>query len=168
MHLGYLSERLVPFALFSDHVPSSEKKKMRSKILKNQRPVKTKIQEMPYSDKFSNKFLYDFIGHDSWTMFQLLGIDSSFVKCSVEEWEESNNYIYGKMVLSNLHVVNDAAERALGLATEKNTRTAPKTDCQQQALFKVVKGICEKLSKFATSTDVVTKKALKSIDYNWN
>ena len=123
---------------------------------------------MTHSDHFSSKSLYDFIGNDSWKMFKLLGIDPSFLKSSVVKWKESTSYLQGKEILSKLTVVNDAAERALELATEKNTKTAPKSDSQRQDLYKVVKGLREKLNKFATSTEVVTKKALKSIDYNWN
>ena len=167
-HMGYLSERLVPFALFSDHVPQSVKQKMKAAMLRNQDKEEIKAQKMPHSDHFSSKSLYDFIGNDSWKMFKLLGIDPSFLKSSVAKWKESSSYLQGKEILSKLPVVNDAAERALGLATEKNTKTAPKSDSQRQDLYKVVKGLREKLNKFATSTEVVTKKALKSIDYNWN
>ena len=101
-------------------------------------------------------------------MFKHLGIDSSFVKYPVREWEKCSSYLHGKQILSNLPVVNDTAERALGIATEKNTKTTPKTDDQQQDAFKIVKGMQEKLGIVATSTERVTKKALKSIDCEWN
>ena len=122
---------------------------------------------MPLSKNFSNIHLYDLVGKDSWKMFSLLGIDSEFLNIAVNKWTETSSYLKGKEILSNLPVVNDAAERALGLATEKNTNTAPKSDSQRQALYKVVKGLREKLSKLATSTEVVTKKSLTSVDYNW-
>ena len=166
-HMGYLSERLVPFAIFSDHVTTSMKKKMKDAMLRNQNEVENVPQKMPHSEKFSSKFLYDFIGNDSWKMFQLLGIDHTFLNIPVKKWKDSSTYLNGKEILSNLPVVNDAAERALGIATEKNTKTAPKSDCQRQALYKVVKGIRERLGKLATSTEVVTKKSLNSIDYSW-
>ena len=166
-HMGYLSERLVPFALFSDHVTLIMKKKIKDAMLKNQIEVENVPQKMPHSEKFSSKFLYDFIGNDSWKMFQLLGIDQTFLNIPVSKWKDSSSYINGKEIISNLPVVNDAAERALGIATEKNTKTAPKSDYQCQALYKVVKGVREKLGKSATSTEVVTKKSLNSIDYSW-
>ena len=119
-------------------------------MLKNQEKVEIKIQEMPHSHNLNSKFLNDFIGHDSWTMFKLLGIDSSFVKCPVKEWEKSNSYLHGKEILSNLPVVNDTAELVLGIATDKNTKTAPKTDDQRQDVFKIVKGMQEKFGNVAT------------------
>ena len=140
---------------------------MKAAMLRNQ-DKEIKAQKMLHSDHFSSKSLYDFIGNDSWKMFKLLGIDPSFLKSSVVKWKESTSYLQGKEILSKLPVVNDAAERALGIAAEENTKTAPKSDFQWQNLYKVVKGLREMLNKFATSTEVVTKKALKSIDYNWN
>ncbi|KAG0728430.1 hypothetical protein GWK47_032474 [Chionoecetes opilio] len=49
-----------------------------------------------------SKALKDFIGHDSWSMFELLGIDSSFVKLPVAQWNTSDNYRHGKKVVANL------------------------------------------------------------------
>ncbi|KAG0717293.1 hypothetical protein GWK47_054746 [Chionoecetes opilio] len=128
----------------------------------------TRKQEMPASHQLGSKALKDFIGHDSWSMFELLGIDSSFVKLPVAQWTTSDNYRHGKKVVANLPVVNDAAERALGLATDLNTNKAPKSEEQLQALYRVVKGVREKLHGLATSTEVVTKKSLASISYSWD
>ena len=81
----------------------------------------------------------------------------------------SDSYCHGKEVFAKLPGINDAAERALGLATDINTKTAPKSEIQLQALYKVVKGMREKLQKLATSTtELVTKRALSSVDYNWD
>ncbi|KAG0724108.1 hypothetical protein GWK47_041310 [Chionoecetes opilio] len=53
------------------------------------------------------------------------GVESSFVKLPVAQWTTSDNYRHGKKVVANLPVVNDAAERALGLATDLNTTRPP-------------------------------------------
>ena len=118
-HLGYLSERLVPFSLFSDNVPLAVKRKLRAAMLKNKSDGGNEPQKMPLSKNFSNIHLYDLVGKDSWKMFSLLGIDSEFLNIAVNKWTETSSYLKGKEILSNLPVVNDAAERALGLATEK-------------------------------------------------
>ena len=47
-HLGYLSERLVVLAVFSDHVSLPEKKKMQQALLKY-RPAVSTVQKVPYS-----------------------------------------------------------------------------------------------------------------------
>ena len=64
-------------------------------------------------------------------------------------------------------VVNDAAERTLGLATDKNTKEAPRNENDLQDLYKVVKGVREKFTSLATSAETVTKKTLNTVDYKW-
>ena len=163
-HLGYLSERLVVLAVFSDHVSLPEKKKMQQALLKYQ-PAVSPVQKVPYSKNMAKKQLHDFVGSDSWTMFHLLEINSSFLNDPVSEWNNCDSYLHGKDVLSNLPVVNDAAERALGLATEMSTNKTPKSKEQKQDRYKVVKAVREELAKFKTSVETVTKKALKKINY---
>ena len=112
-------------AIFSDHVSLPDKRKMQQALLKYQ-PAVSNVQQVPYSKDLAKKQLKDFIGSDSWTMFNLLEISSSFVNNPIQEWDTCDSYVHGKEVLSNLPVVNDAAERALGLASEMNTNRAPK------------------------------------------
>ena len=163
-HLWYLSERLVPFAFFSDHVTDIDKKNMRDALLEFS-PSTNTHQLMPDSRCFGVKLLKDFIGSDSWTMFKLLGIDSSFLYTPVSEWYKSDAYLHGKNVLSNLPVVNDAAERALGMATDRNTKKAPKSKEKKQASFKVVNHMRKTLNDLATSSESVTKRALNVVKY---
>ena len=91
-------------------------------------PTTNSAQSMPQSKNFGSKILKDFIGHDSWTMFKLLKVNSSFFNEPVAEWHTNTDYLHGQYVISNVPVVNDAAERALGLATEMNTKQAPKSE----------------------------------------
>ena len=77
-------------------------------------------------------------------------------------------YEHAKLVVSKLPVANDAAERALGLATETNSKSCPQTEVKLQALYKVIKGVQEKLKKQAKSNEVVIKKALSAVKYDWD
>ena len=122
---------------------------------------------MPFSDDFTEKSLCDFVGPDSWTFFNLLQMDAGFLKLPVTQWSTSLIFSQAKLTDENLPVVNDAAERALGLATNFNTKTAPKSESNQQALYRVVKAAREKLRSLATSSELVTKKALAALDYSW-
>jgi len=70
-------------------------------------------------------------------------------------------------MLKNFPVVNDAAKRALGVATEMNNKNCPKDEMHGQALYKVVKDARRKLYGMATSSENVTKRALSFIEYNW-
>ena len=151
-------------SFFSDHLSLPNKRKMQQALLKYQ-PAVSNVQQVLYSKDLAKKQLKDFIGSDSWTMFNLLEISSSFVNNPIQEWDTCDSYVHGKEVLSNLPVVNDAAERALGLATEMNTNRAPKSKDQKQNLYKVVKAVRDQLNKFATSVETVTKKGLKKVNY---
>ena len=70
--------------------------------------------------------------------------------------------------MSKLLVVNNAAKRALGLATETNAETCPQTEVKLQVLHKVIKDVREKMRKQATSNIVVTRKALSAVKYDWD
>ena len=75
-------------------------------------------------------------------MFNLLEISSSFVNNPIQEWDTCDSYVHGKEVLSNLPVVNDSAEWALGLATEMNTNRAPISKGPETELLKTCQS-CE-------------------------
>ena len=166
-HLSYLSERLVPLALFSGHVSTLEKNAIRKAMLKYEGVPEGTLQQVPYTTSFSGKSLRDFVGKDSWALFDLLSIERENFQFSVEEWESMERFKELSFLVSNLPVVNDAAERALGLATDFNTKTKPRTGPQVQALYKVVTGARAKLSSLATSSENVTKKSLKLVCYDW-
>ena len=62
---------------------------------------------------------------------------------------------------------NDAGERVLGLATDVSCKTAPKSETDLRAVYKVIKGTREKLHELATSSEYVTKRSLGAVNYNW-
>ena len=67
-------------------------------------------QEMRFSSTLEEKALKDFVGQDSWTLFQFLDLDSGFLEHPATKWKTLECYQKGKHVVSNLPVVNDAAE----------------------------------------------------------
>ena len=119
-HLWYLSERLEPFSLFSDKVDTDENQLLRRAVLKVESLPPSAQQQMPYSTNLCGKSLKNFIGQDSWALFNLLGIDSTFIKLSAIKWKTVESFQKANETISNLPVINDAAERALGLATTIN------------------------------------------------
>ena len=167
-HLWYLSGRLIPFSFFSDNLDVAEKQQLRKTMMKFENSLPSAKQEMPFSSNLGRKTLKDFVGQDSWAIFQLLDLDSSFLKQPATKWETLESYQHAKKAISNLPVVNNAAERALGLATETNTKAAPKSEEELQALYQVIRGVREKLRATATSTEYVTKKLLAVVTYNWD
>ena len=57
-------------------------------------------------------------------------------------------------------MVNNAVEKALGLAADTNTKTAPKSENELQGLYKVIREAREKLRTQSTSDETVPKKYL--------
>ena len=56
-------------------------------------------------------------------------------------WEAIESYRKGKEAISNLPIVNDAIEKALGMATNTNTKAAPKSEEKLQALYIVIRSV---------------------------
>jgi hypothetical protein len=108
-HLWYLSERLVPFSLFSDRVSEVEKKQMVVKLRVYEGKEKPGQQAQPAAIQWKNKKLKDFIGPDSYTFLHLFGIELSFLNKPVSEWSSDVSYGRLKGLVSTTKVVNDSA-----------------------------------------------------------
>ena len=81
LHTWYLSERLVVLALFSNVVDNHTKETMRCALLKYKKhQPQHKEQQRPECSSFSNKYLKDFVGHDSYRLFDLLNLNKNFFK----------------------------------------------------------------------------------------
>ena len=162
-HTWYLSERLVILALFSERVDISTKERMRCSILKYMDMPQQNEQLKPECNSFSNKQLTDFVGSDSHCIFDLLDLKKDFLKMSATQWKSSIQYLDAVNSVKQLAVVNDAAERALGMATSLHGQTMPKNETQIQSLFQVVTAIRKVQGSAATSSERVTKKGLPQI-----
>ena len=65
-HLWYLSERLVPLALFSARVADRDSKEMANEILKYRNQARPDCQQMLETEDFGAQLLKHFVGPDSW------------------------------------------------------------------------------------------------------
>jgi len=161
-HTWYLSERLVGLAFFDTSVDYSTKEAMRLALLKYKRKPYRKSQQMPQCSSFLNKHLKDFVGPDTYRLFDLLHFNEELIKKPVSNWLASPDYQHIVTVVENLSVVNDCAERALGMATTLYGSTRPQNEKQLQATYKVVDAVRKFQLSTATSSERVTKKTLAS------
>ena len=79
------------------------------------------IQDMPLPEEgmqSGSMKQKQFIGSDSWTFFTLMGVNPDFLHMPVSEWMNDESYLKIHEFVKTLSVVNDSAERALGLMTE--------------------------------------------------
>ena len=67
---------------------------------------------MPQRSSFSNKQLEDFVGPDTYRLFDL-PLNDEFLKVPVSYWPELPDFQHIVSVVKNLSVVNDCAKRAL-------------------------------------------------------
>jgi len=130
-HLWYISERLLPMALFSQHVNLCEKESIRKAILKCMN-ANTSKELMPFSKNIIGKSLVilldltifnlpkTLVKNSCWTFFNLLQNETSLRDLPVAKWPSSKLFLHGKEIVSQITVVNDATEQTLGLATVFN------------------------------------------------
>ena len=124
-HLWYLTEELVPVALFSDSVKDVTKKKIVNKLKSFEKKLCSKrfgsgfgkpiFPDIP-KDNVDSIDLSRFIGEDSWSIFMLMKLDCGFLDTPVEEWSSDDRYLQIRKIVCSFSVVNDAAERGVKLA----------------------------------------------------
>lgn len=117
-HLWYLSEVNICLALFDVDVNNETKRKMASKFSKT-----SKASNLKRVQKYKkNSKLEEFITKNSWKFFDILGMGSpEWIRLNPDKWNEHSQYRLMQERCMNLAVVNDAAERALGLAGDLNS-----------------------------------------------
>ena len=123
-HLWYLTEELIPLALFSSTLNDFEKKRIAEEIKKH---VPSDNSENRFGAAFGKPQFPDlplnimeasleqFVGKDSWSFFRILKLESSFLDLPVESWDKDEGFKAAKTVVKNLKVVNDSAERGVKL-----------------------------------------------------
>ena len=98
-HTWYLTEELVPLALFSDHVSPEKKTSMTEKLM-----ILTKADSFPkrHGTGFGKPLLpkvdkktelSECVGESSWNLFSVLEINTDFLKCPVGDW------VIGRVIL---------------------------------------------------------------------
>lgn len=77
------------------------------------------------------------ISENTLMFFEILGVDWHFLKTHPSSWSENTNYQKTYRILKNLTVVNDPAERAIGLIKSiNNTLTA--NEARQNDVIQVI------------------------------
>ena len=118
-HMWYLSEELVVLALADNGCDDDVKSRMAARLLACGQPRRfAPGKPVMKMDLLQNKQadtpqLYQFIGRRSWLIFHLLELESAWLALPVNEWQADVGYMRFKQYVSNINVVNDAAERAV-------------------------------------------------------
>ena len=111
-----LEDRQVSLALFSDLVDTDEKSRMASHLLAQDKPELEPIP--PQMPDLTQTRLHEFIGPQSWYLFQLIGHGIDWLKDDPSTWEDDAQYAATKAVVRAMPGVNDFSERACRLAED--------------------------------------------------
>lgn len=144
LHLWYLTEELVVFAIFGTDLQDSLRQQMvlklpscqRPKIFKPQKPVFPDIDPMTITYPYQ---LVDFIGSRSWLLFNLLYLSEEkldWMQVPVNYWKNMVGYQKLELIVRRFEVVSDSAERSVKLMSDFKDVCIEENE--QQALFQVL------------------------------
>lgn len=121
-HCWYLTEELVIFAIFNEHL-SSFTRYLLAKTLFNTPKPNNFVLGKPKFPNFTTElpFLSSFISPRSWLLFSLMGLSNcqtDWLQLPVEYWDLMENYRTIKNFINQLEVVNDCAERGIKIISD--------------------------------------------------
>jgi len=146
LHLWYLTEEMVPLALWSNKVPAEARRALANGLL----AIKPDDNLSTPQNRFGTGFgkprfpetitlsttLADLVGKlgtDSWFTFHILQLDPQFMVEDVADWSNSASYQSSLRNLQAINVVNDCAERGVKLSSDFLS-TAKKEEHYQNVL----------------------------------
>ena len=152
-HLWYLTEEIVPFALFSKPpaMTSKLKQDIASKLLATPIPERLRLGKPLYPNVRSYTSLVDLIGPESHTLFQSLNISTGWLERPVSDWSSDADFQTAESFVRSIKVVNDAAERGVKLISDFATIITTDPE-QRQALLQGVENHRHKYPDFKKKT----------------
>lgn len=116
-HLWYLSDELVPLALFSDKVSNDEKDNIGLLLIPGAPSPRRACNSIRHQDALNdiqNLSLFNFISSRSSFLLNRLNIDTSFLQETADNWHRMKAYNNAVKKINHLIIpVNDGAERLL-------------------------------------------------------
>ena len=152
-HTWYLTQEIVPFALFSTHsyMTNARKEQLALKIIGTEKPDSFRRGKPLFPLIESSTSLPDLVGPESHFLFDALGIDGSWLKQPVEEWPENESFKAAEKFVHSVKVVNDVAERGVKMMADFATVITTNQE-QRDQLLQVVELHRRKFDSFKKST----------------
>ena len=117
----------MPLALFSNETPAADKQLLAERLLlcKPLEPLEAPINrhgtgfgKPKFPEVTALTSLADLAGTDSWLMFCVLRLDTTFLSLSLEQWGSHPTYQLSAANIRAVVVVNDCAERGVKLGSD--------------------------------------------------
>ncbi|KAG0712250.1 hypothetical protein GWK47_018903 [Chionoecetes opilio] len=150
-HKWYLTQEVVPFALFGSRLSDKEKQDIAAKLHATEKPDSFRRGKPMFPQVTAKTTLADLVGPESHLLLDTLGIEYDWLLQPVATWPRSDDYSKALEYVSNVKVVNDIAERGVKMMTDfANIIT---TDSQQkQYLLQTVEYNRERFDSFKKQT----------------
>ncbi len=114
-HLWYLTQHLVILSLFDQSMDSETKETIAMRLFYTPRPhvFAPGKPEFPKQAMEGNQSMVELVGPQSWLLFNLIGANGAWLTMPCNQWPTAPEFIRMKVLVQNLAVVNDIAERGI-------------------------------------------------------
>ena len=147
LHLWYLTPQCVPLALTDDNLSPDQRSWIatglsnipRQEVLPLGKPSFPDLSSYPDKHWFKGKLpeLSTFLGPESWLLFNKLGLsgeDLDWLLLDPLVWDSMPGYVKFRDFVQKLTIVNDPAERGVGLIQEFISTFQNEESCQDNLL----------------------------------
>ena len=120
-HQWYLTQETVAFSFFSQHpFLTNEMKESMAFQLLSMSPPDEFHRGIPVFKRNIDRCskLYDFIGPETWFIFECLRMNKDWLYNKPEQWTANESFKKGKKFVANIKVVNNAVERTVKLYSD--------------------------------------------------
>ena len=155
-HFWYVTEEVIPLALFSSGVSDSDKKKIATALLRNKSDTPLSKGTPVFPNLLKSTKLPQLVGPNSWLLFNVTGHKSSWLKKPTTAWADDADFLELKKVVKTMKSVNDAAERGIKLMQDFSS-SITKNEGQRQDLLQVVEQSRRTVSSLKKSKSVLSK-----------
>ena len=157
-HQWYLTEEIVAFSFFSQHsyLTNEVKESMALRLLSMSPPDEFR-RGVPVFKRVidEDSKLIDFIGPETWFIFDALNLDKNWLYDSPGSWSCNESFKKGRKFAANIKVVNDAAERGVKLHSDY-AAILTENEKQRASLLQVVEKHRKQYVNFKKSTLALT------------
>ena len=147
LHLWYIFPMCIPLALVDETLTNDQRGLIAVRLLKTPRPAKFALGKPSFPDlsSFSARSwlagrlpeLSTFLGPESWLIFDKLGLsdeDMDWLQHDSGQWECAGGYRRFRDFVKKLTIVNDPAQRGVGLVKQFINTFQNEASCQDNLL----------------------------------
>ena len=153
-HQWYLTQETEAFSFFNQHplLTNEMKESMAFQLLSISPPDEFR-RGIPVFKRNIDRYskLCDFIGPESWFIFECQRMDKDWLYDKPEQWTANKSFKKGQKFIANIKVVNDTAEKTVKLYSDYAAILTENKE-QRASLLLVVEKHRKQVGKFKKST----------------